>query len=879
MARGHNGAHNGGRVTMSVVASDPDREASVAVAADEHEPILVPLTAARLGRGDAGRVGGKAANLGELLRAGFDVPAGFVATGPDADAVADAAGAAARQLGTGPFAVRSSIAAEDGLEASFAGQYESVLDVAADAVGDAVRRVRASAGTDRVQRYQAETAHRDIGTVGVIVQRQVAATVAGVAFSANPVSGTRDEVVIDAVHGLGDGLVSGEVDPEGWIVRDHRVERVRDAGRVPAIDPVQDVGRVSALDPAGDADAVLTPEQVHELAAATRRVEAHFGHPTDVEWAYEGDRLWLLQARPITALPVAPVAPSFTVPAGYWERDTSHFPAPLAPMSRLVVRAFTRGLTDAISWGGIPADGIAFEEIGGWVYVRTIPLGGRQPPALPGWLASAANALAARLHPPLRRRIARLREVERDDAVASLVERWWAHDRATFGARLAALRDVALPTLTDDELGAHLDAAVGLYDDGAELHHHLHIADIAFPVRLALLCSDHLGWPIQDTLTMLAGRSDASTEPGRALAVLARQAAEDHKVRELLERPDRAAVTALSEVAPAFAAAFHQYLHDFGYRALRYDVAEPTLGESPEVALGLVRDQLHRSYDAAERTAAVQLERDQTIEQARTDLATQPPTVRERFEWLLERAERAYPVREDNEFHLVSAPMAAIRFAALEIGHRLARRGTLDEPAQVFFLEVEEALAALLDAVDVRDLVHRRAGEAAWVQRHPGPPSYGDAPPEPRVAGLPAVAQELIRTLSAAVDHTLEAAASERRQALADGRLDGIAAAPGRYTGTVRVIRSEDEFDRIQAGDVLVCPSTSPVWSVLFASVGALVTDAGGVLSHAAIIAREYGVPAVVASGNATELLRDGQQVTVDGASGVVGLHGATSPS
>lgn len=837
------------------------------MAADEHGPILVPLTAGRLGREDAGRVGGKAANLGELLRAGFDVPVGFVATGPDTDAVADAAGAAARQLGTGPFAVRSSIAAEDGLEASFAGQYESVLDVAADAVGDAVRRVRASVGADRVRRYQAKLADREIGTVGVIVQRQVAATVAGVAFSANPVSGTRDEVVIDAVRGLADGLMSGDVDPEGWIVRDQRAERVRDAGHVPASDP----GR--------DADAVLTSAQVRELATATRRVEEHFGHPSDVEWAYEGERLWLLQARAITALPVPPVALSFTVPPGYWERDASHFPAPLAPMSRLVLRPFTRGLTDAFRWSGVPADGVAFEEIGGWVYVRTIPLGGREPPALPGWLTPAANALAARLHPLLRRRIARLREVERDDVVAGLVERWWVHDRARFKARLDALRDVALPTLSDGELGAHLEAAVALYVDGTELHHHLHVADIAFPVRLALLCSDHLGWPIQATLAMLAGRSDASTEPGRALAGLARLAAGDHLVRELLERPDRAAVVALSEVAPAFATAFQQYLHDYGYRTLRYDVAEPTLGESPEVALGLVRDQLRRGYDAAERTAAVQLDRERTIEQARTDLATQPAAVKDRFDWLLERAERAYPVREDNEFHLVSAPMAAIRFAALEVGQRLARRGTLERPAQVFFLEVEEAVAALLNTADVRDRVRARAGEAAWVQRHPGPPSYGVAPPEPRVAGLPAIAQELIRTLRAAVDHTLEAAASEQRQVVTNGRLHGIAAAPGRYPGTVRVIRHEDEFDRLQAGDVLVCPSTSPVWSVLFASVGALVTDAGGVLSHAAIIAREYRVPAVVAAGNATELLRDGQLVTVDGATGVVELHGTPSPA
>ncbi len=123
------------------------------------------------------------------------------------------------------------------------------------------------------------------------------------------------------------------------------------------------------------------------------------------------------------------------------------------------------------------------------------------------------------------------------------------------------------------------------------------------------------------------------------------------------------------------------------------------------------------------------------------------------------------------------------------------------------------------------------------------------------------------------MDRILEAAPSNREQQVDGQVLTGIPASPGRYTGPVRVIRDESEFDRLQAGDVLVCPITSPVWSVLFPSVGALVTDAGGVLSHPAIIAREYRVPAVVATGNATALLHDGQLITVDGSSGEIDIR------
>jgi pyruvate,water dikinase len=178
----------------------------------------------------------------------------------------------------------------------------------------------------------------------------------------------------------------------------------------------------------------------------------------------------------------------------------------------------------------------------------------------------------------------------------------------------------------------------------------------------------------------------------------------------------------------------------------------------------------------------------------------------------------------------------------------------------------------LADGADARHTVTRREGEDAWVLAHPGPASYGRDPgPPPPLRGLPDEARLANEAFLWAIERIL---GPNTRAGCRESTLTGIAASPGRYTGPVRVIRSEAEFDRLRAGDVLVCPVTSPVWSVLFPSVGALVTDHGGTLSHPAIIAREYRVPAVVATGVGTTKLHDGQIVAVDGTTGTVEVLG-----
>jgi phosphohistidine swiveling domain-containing protein len=824
-------------------------------------PELVPLSNAA-GRRD--EVGAKAANLGVVMAAGFPVPDGVVLTADalggaftgqdDATVPASLAhwlGEALERLGPGPVAVRSSGIAEDLADASYAGQYETVLGVEGlEAVAAAVRRCWASASAARVAAYERV---RSAGPprMAVLIQRLVPADAAGVAFTANPVSGARDETLVSAVRGLGDRLVSGEVTPDEWIVRGDRADcRRGDAGAIDA-------------------------ETARSIAALAERLEALFGAPQDVEWALAGDKLFVLQARPITALPepvetIGLVPLPDDVPAGFWERDASHFPLPLSPMTRSLV---TAGENDAFARAfaehGVLADGLEFREIGGWLYARVVPPGGKdrpRPPAPLMWLL-------VRLDPGLRSRVAAARRAVREDLAGRIIRRWHDETRPDLQRRIEALRDVRVDAIDDQGLLEHWASVRSLLDAGIDAHFRLH-APIALALfDLARASRDLLGWDEPRTFELLSGLSAMSTAPALDLAELSRLAATRPKVRDLVDRADREAVSLLSRDDPEFEAAFRQYQREYAMRARRYEVADPTLAETPELTLATLRDQLRRGYDGSGQAAALAARRSWVLAEARELLATRDEVDRARFERALERAEAAHPVREENEFFTLSVPLALARHTLLEVGRRLASRGVLADPEDVFFLERDEALTALANGGELRELVARRKGERAWVLAHPGPATYGQQPDQPPLNVLPPEARTAMEVALWNVDLIFAAARSGQRQSPDATTVTGIAASPGRYTGTVRVVAGEHEFEKIQAGDVLVCPVTSPVWSVLFSRIGGLVTETGGILSHPAIIAREYAIPAVVATGNATSILRDGQQVTVDGDAGIVHPH------
>lgn len=807
--------------------------------------------------------GRKAATLARLRRDGFPVPEGVVlvadaldhalaGAGLPANASAEAVAAidvpaeiavglreAVRQWRETPLAVRSSGTDEDLVCASYAGLYTTVLDVSEDRLLDAVRECWASAFGELVRSYRTKP-EGDPARLAVLVQPMVPATAAGVAFTADPVTGDRGAAVVEAVRGLGERLVSGAVSPEEWVVRGDSASRR--AGAEGAIDA----------------------EVACAVAALARRVEQHLGGPQDVEWALSGGEVMLLQARPVTALPrrqVEPVPVLAEPPPGYWTREASHAPLPWTPFNRVVLRSRTPSLRAMCSELGLLFETIDIREIGGWDYIRVVPLGGKDHPAPPAWLVP----LMLRLVPSLRRRIRACVAAIQADVPGRLVQRWYGEWQGEFDRRVADLREVDLRKLTDSELDAHLTGVLELADHGIHVHMALHGAVEIAIAELAFTCRDLFGWDDACTFDLLAGLSDKSTEPSRALARLAELANERPAVRRRLV--ERAAVEVVLAQDEQFAAAFAGFLRTHGCRALRYDVAEQNLDERPDLVLGLVADQLAAGFDPNRTGAALLTRRERAGADARTRLSS--PQDRARFDRALARAAAAYPVREDNEYFTVSAPLALVRRAALEIGRRLADRRQLELRDDVFHVEADEARAALRDGAERSDLVGRHKGERAWALANPGPASYGKDPgPPPPLGSLPAEARLANEGFLWAVDRIFGPDSPGRPGA--DGTVTGIPASPGSYTGPVRVIRNEAEFGRLRAGDVLVCPVTSPVWSVLFPSVGALVTDTGGTLSHPAIIAREYGVPAVVATGNATTVLHDGQLVTVDGTAGIV---------
>ena len=813
---------------------------------------------------DPAEAGHKAATLATLLREGLPVPDGVVlpvsasSTGPEDEAPAlgddlvDAVAETVRPWGNVALAVRSSGTAEDLPSASFAGLYTTVLDVRGKtALREALSRCLASARNPRVAAYAGSGGPPGLA---VLVQPMVPAVAAGVAFTADPVTGDRSTVVIDAVPGLGERLVSGVVTPERWEVR-------------------SEVRRLSTSTDGEPAIHAVTAGAVAELA---RRAERILGRPQDVEWAVTAEgRVVLLQSRPITTLPETPVelVPlPVEIPEGSWTREASHAPLPWTPFTSAIFEPRNRGLHQMCTDLGFLFETIDFRDIGGWEYFRIVPLGGKEPPPLPPW----ALPLAFRLVPPLRRRIRSSVAAVRSDVPGALLRRWAQEWQPELAERITVLRGVDLAGLDDAGLDAHFRRTVVLTEDGLIVHFRLHGAIAMVLGELAFTARDLLGWTDGDVLALLAGTSHMSTAPSRALAAVAATAAAQPGVRRLVE--DGAAVDAVLAADAGFAAAFATYQEEYGCRVLRYETAEPSLDEQPELVLALIRDQLATGFDPDAAAETLRVQRSASYAQATELLARRRPEDRRAFDRALERALEAYPVREDNEFFTVSAPFALARRGAREIGRRLTARGLLADQDDAFYLRPDELAAALRGGLDRRSLVTRRKGERAWALAHPGPAAYGPPPaPPPPLSALPEEARLANGAFLWAVEHILgpaavggTAPAHGSSSSGEGGVLTGIPASAGSYTGPVRVIRSESEFHRLRPGDVLVCPVTSPVWSVLFPGIGALVTDTGGTLSHPAIIAREYRVPAVVATENATSRLRDGQIVTVDGTAGVV---------
>jgi rifampicin phosphotransferase len=846
---------------------------------------------------DAGEValaGSKAANLASLIRGGFAVPGGFCVTTPayaevaaeaglSADAgenraallaapvpapVADAIRDAYAALGADvAVAVRSSATAEDLPGASFAGQQDTFLNVVgADAVVAAVRRCWASLWTDRAVSYRAEAGigHAELA---VVVQRMVDPAVAGVLFTADPVSGRRTRTVIDAAPGLGEAVVSGAVNPDHVLV---------DGAATIAEHRIGDKAMAIRSRPGGGTDRValtgtapcLTEAQIRDLVALGRRVERHFGTPQDIEWAIDGEgALWLTQSRPITTLYPIPDASRPGLRVFMNLSLAQGLTRPITPMGLAAFRVI--GSTAATRAFGIPvADPLdgppAFTVAGGRAFVDTtaalrnrvgrayVPraldvMETRSAVVLRGLLDEPELALTTRSPLPFARRLARtlvrfripplvMLALVRPAAARRHVDRVGERIRATTapaGATgiqrldhvVAVLADAfpVLPRTAPVALAGFLMLGLARKVAGPDLD-----ADATHEVLRSL--------PYNSTTEMDLRLWDVST----------RVRADADSAAALLDGPPA------GPLPPVLAAELDAFLRDHGHRAVaEIDLGMPRWSDDPAHVLGslanyLRQDDPERAPDAVFRRGAVAAEAavDAVVARVRRRARVRALVVR----FALRRMRQLAGMRETHKDYLVWL-LAHARAQLAIIGDELAGRGLLDAADDVFLLDLREARTALGGADHRATVAARREEYDRELRRRHIPRVLLSDGTEPEALAAPPP----------------------------DGALIGTPASAGTVTARARVVL-DPVGAHLEPGEILVAPSTDPGWTPLFLTAGGLVMEMGGANSHGAVVAREYGIPAVVGVPDATLRIRTGDVVTVDGAAGAVSSPNPAAP-
>ena len=793
--------------------------------------------------------GGKGRALGRLAAAGFDVPHFFVATEIPDSAALDAALAG---LGEGPFAVRSSGLEEDGVAHSHAGQFESILNVARGDVAEAIERVFASGDAQGVAAYRAERGLGASGRPAAIVQVMVPATFAGVAFSADPVSGRRDRVVVSATEGLADRLVAGEVDGSSWWI---------DAAS----------GRV--IESSGDA-ALLTADQIAAVTVLVRRVEQAFGSAQDVEWAFAADRLHLLQARPITS----PLRDAPIEDPGLAVFDNSNivesYPGIVSPLTfSFASYAYARVYMAFVALLGVPQEtvrqnrnvfenmlvrvnGRVYYNLGNWYRALALlpgyALNRRYMETMMGVGAPLPDAVMAGIGGMPARGWGRLREYLRIAGVAlGLVREAWKLPRTArdFRARL----DRALAATTPERLRAMpLTALAAEYRriesdlldrwDAPIVNDFLCMIAFGASRRLLEKWLGADGLEIQNDV--LIGQGDIiSARPAQMIRAMGMTAAADPALIAALESDDRAAVAASALVSPIAA-----YIAEFGDRCTEeLKLESVTLDEDPRA--------LHAAIGAAARSRAPAPVRsgDPT---ARLDAALRGKPVRRVIARVMLRWAKARVRDRENLRYERTRIFGRARRLLLAAGRQFHAHGLIEDPRDVFLLTIHEVLGSIEGFATSGDLAGLAQVRRAEMER-----AAASEDPDERILvhGAAFTAARTGRTPIAAEQ------GGERR---------GTGCSAGRVTAVARVVR-DPRTQHIASGEILVARHTDPGWIALFASTSAIVVERGSLLSHSAIVARELGIPCVVGLSNATQWIEDGETIHVDGATGLVRREGA----
>ena len=784
------------------------------------------------------------------------------------------------------FAVRSSAVEEDGSQHSFAGQFDTFLFVDPVDLDQKVAAVWRSAFSERVLEYRRQHGLADSlpAVPAVLVQKMVKADVSGVAFSADPVSGRRSLAIVSAVPGLGTALVGGQgaadvfkVDRAGKIV-DRVIAEKNIAHR---FDPRADEGvsevRLAESDGLKPA---ISDEQAVRVADLARLAARAFGRPQDIEWAIEGGRLYLLQSRPITTLE------NLADPEGMlnlWDNSniTESYNGVTTPLTfSFALHVYEGVYRQFCIILRVPRAKIAASErtfsrmlglIRGRVYYNLLNWY-RVLALLPGFtlnrrfmeqMMGVRESLPDEVASQLEQAGARERLVDALRAlrmIFGLARSYLTLDRqiSRFYLRLNGALAPAEPPFADmrlDELVMHYykleEQLLSRWDAPLVNDFFAMIFHGVFRKLAARWCADAHGMLANDAIR---GQSDIiSLEPARRVREMARVAgAHPALVAALREAPAARALGVIRQY-PEFSALFEAYLEKFGDRCLEeLKLESETLHEDPLVLLRNVGEMAAAGTPEPPAPPSDTPSGEKAEQKMRAALANSPARRAFLF-WVMRRTRKLVANRENLRFERTRL-FGTIRRLFLEVARRLQAIGRLDEARDIFYLELPEILAfndGTATTTDLRALAAVRKKEFTAYRE-------GPAPRDRFETHGPVYHAQNYRPNAPTATSKVE---GEERV--------GLGCCAGLVRGIARVVRDPKQA-RLDPGCILVADHTDPGWIMLFPSASGLLVERGSLLSHSAIVARELGIPGVISIPGLLDWLEDGDEVELDGASGVV---------
>ncbi len=537
---------------------------------------------------------------------------------------------------------------------------------------------------------------------------------------------------------------------------------------------------------------------------------------------------------------------------GFWAFDKMHSPRPLHPLSQdLVMSTLAVGFTKAQEEYDCPVVA-SNQAINHYFYMSFHP------------------------HPDesvIEDRMTRYLDTL-GNKVPLVGKRWTNEWLPLIRDRNEAERDVDYSAMSDDELLAKFDDMTEWMTEMWYIHGHINFALLSGAALSDMYTEVMQPSDPTESYQILQGHHTRPVDAAHGLWRLSRIARDSETLRTAFdETPPRQLPERLRQTdeGRAFLEELDKYLYDFGWRSdAVYDLADVPWREQPSIPLGAIGRYINMGDEddpMIQFERAVKL-REELTDRIRTKLADDPEQLA-KFDELYDAARFAYPLTEDHAFYIDQMGVTLFRRFVLAVGDALVRKGSIDQRDDVFLLHRDEVRDALANGGDKREAADRRRREWAAAATVTPPDAVGTPPPPPAPG-------EFVDPFIDAIVTRLLGIKPPAEGEQDDDLIDGVAGSPGVYTGVARVVRSLDEAGDLEDGEVMVCEMTLPPWVPLFAVAGAVVSDVGGVMSHCAIVAREFGLPAVVGSVNGTTRIQTGQTITVDGTNGNVWLDGRT---